>query len=123
MNVLNVSRQQNLRWDNKTYEVSEQLNRCIKRLERKINEQFSSSASHIAVSAEKMIADLDQMLQKFQQITQHIRRLQILRAWLCNENSDLICNLLTKESYQQYDETDLDLLVKQFFVQHHTISI
>jgi len=121
MKVLKNATQGSLHWDIRTHQVEKELNLCIKRLDLKIGAQLPPPTSQIPVSADKMIAELDQMLQSMQQITQHIRRLQILRAWLCNENSKAIRNLLKKESYQQYDETDLEIYVKQSFVQHHTL--
>lgn len=119
MKVMNCKKQSNLYWSYQTTEVGQLINKCIKKLEREASEQLPSPTETGAISAEKMISGFDKMLQELQDVTQNIRRLQILRAWLCNENSKLIRNLLDQEAYQQYNETDLDMFVKQYFKKNH----
>ncbi len=61
----------------------------------------------------KLIRDFDQMLQFVNQQTQELKRLQIIRCWLCEENMAAVMDLLCDDHYRHFSEENLEHLLKK----------
>ena len=113
MNVNALRFKPTMAWNERTHEIYQKIERGIDRLQSKCNNTLpdltSPNASH---SKDFLLEELDRMLQNVSTIHAEIKRLQILKVWLCTENVITIGNLLQNDSYLNYDEEQLEKIVR-----------
>jgi len=70
------------------------------------------SNSSLPNSQDFLLEELDRMLRNINDINADIKRLQTLKVWLCVENATTIGNLLQGNAYLDYDEEQLEKIIR-----------
>jgi len=113
MNVNTVHFKPKMVWNQPTLEIYQKIERGINRLQSQCNDTLPDLTNPTLPKRKNFLLDeLDRMLSDVRKIHADIKRLQILRVWLCNENTVVIRNLLQNNAYLGYDEQQLEKIVK-----------
>jgi len=113
MNVNALRFKPKMAWNERTHEIYQKIERGIDRLQSKCNEAMPDLSSPTCPhSKDFLLNELDRMLQDVSTIHADIKRLQILKVWLCTENASTIGNLLQNNTYLNYDEEQLEKTVR-----------
>ncbi len=113
MNVNTLRFKPKMAWNKRTYEIYQKIERGIDRLQCKCNDAMPDLSSPTSSHSKNFLLDeLDRMLENVSTIHADIKRLQILKVWLCTENAITISNLLQNNTYLNYDEGQLEKIVR-----------
>jgi len=113
MNVKALRFKPKMAWNDRTHEIYQKIERGIDRLQCKCNEALPDLTNPTLTDTKDFLLDeLDKMLQSVSSIHADIKRLQILKVWLCTENTITISNLLQNNTYLNYDEEQLEKIVR-----------
>ena len=113
MNVNNLRFKPKMVWNKPTLEIYQKIELGINRLQSQCNDTLPDLTNPTLPKRKNFLLDeLDRMLLDVSKIHADIKHLQILRVWLCNENTTIISNLLRNNAYLGYNEQQLEKIVK-----------
>jgi hypothetical protein len=114
MNVNTLRFKPKMAWNTPTLEIYQKIERGINRLQSQCNDTLPDLTNPTPPNRKNFLLDeLDRMLQDVSKIHADIKRLQILKVWLSNENTIIIGNLLQNNAYLGYNEQQLEKIVKK----------
>jgi|GEM_PF-1875971 len=100
-------------WNERTVNIYQKIEGGIARLQSKCNDSLPDLTDcSLANSQNFLLEELERMLLDVDTIHADIKRLQILKVWLCTENTAIISNLLQNNSYLDYDEQQLEKIIR-----------
>lgn len=113
MNVNTLRFKPKMAWNKRTLEIYQKIERGIDRLQCKCNDTMPDLTNPTLPHCKDFLLDeLDKMLRNVHTIHADIKRLQILKVWLCTENATTISNLLQNNAYLSYDEQQLEKIIR-----------
>jgi len=113
MNVNALRFKPTMAWNESTTSIYQKIERGIAYLRSKCNESLPDLTNpNLPNSQDVLLDELDRMLNHINHINADIKRLQILKVWLCVENATIIGNLLQDDAYLDYDEEQLEEIIR-----------
>ena len=113
MNVTTLRCKPTMAWNERTAVIYQKIEYYIERLQCKCNDTMPDLSNPGLPNSQNFLLDeLDRMLRHINDINADIKRLQTLKAWLCLENSSIIGNLLQNNAYLEYDEDQLEKIIR-----------
>ncbi len=113
MNVNALRFKPKMAWNERTVTIYQKIERGIDCLRCKCNDTLPDLTNpNLPDSQNFLLDELDRMLQVVNNINADIKRLQILKVWLCTENATTISNLLKNNTYLNYNEEQLEKIIK-----------
>ncbi len=113
MNVNALRFKPKMAWNERTANIYQKIERGIDRLRSKCNDTLPDLTNpNLPDSKDFLLDELDRMLKDVNSINADIKRLQILKLWFCVENATTISNLLQNNAYLEYDEEQLEKIIR-----------
>lgn len=102
-----------LAWNERTTAIYQKIEHGIELLQCKCNNSLPDLTSpNLSNSQNFLVDELEKMLRQINNINAEIKQLQILKVWLCVENTTTIGNLLQNNAYLKYNEEQLEKLIR-----------